>query len=233
MTIQIIGSDWGKRTDFSGVVQSSLSSPRSLDEFDVNIIDLSCQNMWRNDDNSFSYVNESNDLLSIKQMVGNSEKTNIVYVLPKNYVFYYYIYSGKAHKSVMIKDHLDSIRKNILEAAITPHLIANSLYYEKTRTVIAGVEYEADLYLKNYAEILTTSTLSNKVTTVSLHQRVLVTALDITKTYKKLINFVNFFLQKQKPVHLQIGFLGFLSMMIVCKTILLLKGKKRDRKSVV
>ena len=197
MNIQVIGSNWGKRAGFNGIVQSSLSGPRSLDEFDVNIIDLSCAQLWRNNDNTFASVNAINDLRSINQMVENSEKTKIVYALPQNIEFpFNNDYKGQPQKSIMIKDHLETIQNRILNVAITPQLFANSLLFEKTRTDIAGIEYEADLYFKNYQNNITASKCSNKVTTISMHPRVLVTTLNITCNLEKLVNYVSSFFKE-------------------------------------
>ena len=197
MNIQVIGTNWGNRAGFKGIEQSSLSGPRSLDEFDVNIIDLSCDQLWCNDDNTFASVNAINDLRSINQMVVNSEKTKIVYVLPQNSKFlFYYDYRGQPQKSIMIKDHLETIQKSILNVAITPQLSANSLLFEKTRTDVAGIEYEADLYFRNHQNNITASKCSNKVTTVSTHSRVLVTTLNITCNLEKLLNYVSFFFEE-------------------------------------
>ena len=193
MIIQIIGSNWGSRTDFSGIVQSSLANPRSLDEFDVNILDLSCEKMWKYHDNSYSTVDEANDLASVRQMVKNSQKTKIIYVLPRSIAISYYFYSGKYNKREMIKDHIETVRKNILGLVMNPQLGGNTLCFENTRTNISDLEYEADFYFVNYTNIKTKSKLSEKATTVSLDDRVMATTLDVTASIEKLQTFVNYF----------------------------------------
>ena len=193
MEIQIIGSNWGYRTGFSGIVQSSLAKPRSLDEFDVNVLDLSCEKMWENHSNSYSTVDNANDLASVRQMVINSKKTKIIYVLPRSIAISYDFISGKGTRRKMIKDHIEMVRKNILGLVMTPQLGGNTLCFENTRTNISDLEYEADFYFINYTNVQTKSKLSEKATTVSLNDRVMATALDITTSIEKLQTFVNHF----------------------------------------
>lgn len=193
MTIQIIGTDWEKRAGFSGITQSPLSNPRSLDEFEVNIIDLSCANLWYNDGDSYIRVNESNNLLSVQKMVTNCTKTAIVYVLPRSIRFQYNFSYGKYYNSVMIKDALENITKSIFSQVFTPQLPHDALLFENTRTEINGIQYEADFYFKNGMHAETKSKLSNKITAVALSDRVIATTLNITASKQGLLNFVDYF----------------------------------------
>lgn len=198
MNIQVIGSDWGKRTGFADVVQSSLENPRSLDEFDVNIIDLSCEKLWYYKGNATSRLNESNNLASVQQMVRNSVTAAIIYVLPKSIQLKYNAFNGTYCSSIMIKDDLENIRKNILSQVFYPQLASFSLFFENTRTEINGLEYEADFYFKNGMHAKTQSKLSNKITTVSLDDRVMATTLDITSSQAKLTNFIDCFYKREE-----------------------------------
>lgn len=193
MNIQVIGTNWGRKVGFEGITQSRLSNPMSLDEFDINIIDLSCENLWESAGNSYLTVDELNNLHSVQQMVINSAKTQIIYVLPRSIQLSYSFYAGRYNNHVMIKDHIEEIRNKILGEALYPRLPAQSLLFENTRTVVNGIEYEADFYFTNSENVETKSKLSDKITTVSLNDRVMVTSLDITSKREKLINFINFF----------------------------------------
>lgn len=193
MTIQIIGSAWGSKPGFTGIEQSELANPKSLDEFDVNIIDLSCENLWRCNKNSYFSVDQSNNLISVQQMVRNCTKAEIIYVLPRSVVLHYYESYGKYLSSIMIKDVLLDITKHILSKAFFPALQIDALLFENTRTEINGVQYEADFYFKKGMQSETKSKLSNKTTTVSLNDRVMATTLDVTSSKEKLMNFIDFF----------------------------------------
>lgn len=75
MTVQIIGEGWGHKSGFDGIVQSPLSSPRALDEFDINIISLNDEDLWKNDKDRHDFVNSSNHLASVSSMVKNRLKS--------------------------------------------------------------------------------------------------------------------------------------------------------------
>ena len=61
MTIQIISNDRLSHFNNSDYVISPLRSPKSLDEFDLNIVDLSTESLWRNRSNNYSSINEKNN----------------------------------------------------------------------------------------------------------------------------------------------------------------------------
>ena len=193
MRIQLIGKGWGKRGNFEGIVQSPLASPRSLDEFDVNVIDLATPGLWENDGNNYREVNDSNDLRSIRQMVINSKKAAIVYVLPMNHYFCFYKGSKDYYNGLYIKDDLQNITKGILAQVLPKPLREDILFYENTRTIIQGKEYEADLYFRDGLEAETVSNLSEKTTTIKLSKGILATTLNITASKQQLLNFVDYF----------------------------------------
>ena len=193
MRIQLIGKGWGKCANFEGVAQSPLASPRSLDEFDVNIIDLATPGLWENDEKHYGEVNDSNDLRSIRQMVINSKKAQIVYVLPMNHYFRFYKGTKEYYRGLYIKDDLPSITKGILAQVLPKPLREDILFYENTRTIIQGKEYEADLYFRDGIEAVTVSNLSEKTTTIELSKGILATTLNITSSKEQLLNFVDYF----------------------------------------
>lgn len=193
MRIQLIGKGWGKRTNFEGVVQSSLASPRSLDEFDVNIIDLATPELWKNDERTYSEVNDSNDLRSVRQMVMNSKKSAIIYALPMNHLFHFHKGPTSYYHCLYLKDDLQSITKGVLAQVLPKPLREDVIFYENTRTIIQGKEYEADLYFRDGIEAETVSNLSEKTTTIELSKGILATTLNITSSKEQLLNFVDYF----------------------------------------
>lgn len=195
MAVQIIGEGWGKRIGFDGITQSPLSLPHSLDEFDINIISLNDSNLWENNDDSYQYVNSSNDLKSIANMVKNRTKSIVVYVMPQNFTFYYRRISVGANRyygHFPIKDKIDTIWGKIINEALYPKIGLNILSFENTRTIIGDQEYTADFYCNSYKgkNVLTKSKASEKATTILLGEKTFITTLDITQDYKLLINFI-------------------------------------------
>lgn len=196
MTVQIIGESWGKKPGFDGITQSSLSSPRSLDEFDVNVISLNDHNLWRNDKNSHEYINSSNDLKSVASMVKNRTKSVVVYVMPQNFTFYYHKYTTGHqvgyYSQFPIKDDLDNIWRKIINEVLYPQISINPLSFENTRTIVGNQEYTADFYLNSplRKKIFTKSKASEKATTILLYEKTLITTLNITTTRESLVNFI-------------------------------------------
>lgn len=196
MTVQIIGEGWGKKPGFDGVIQSPLSSPRSLDEFDVNIISLNDYVLWRNDKNSHEYINCSNDLKSVAGMVKNRTKSIVVYVMPQNFTFYYHKYiAGREegyYRQFPIKDDLDKIWSKIINEVLYPPISTNALSFENTRSIIGNREYTADFYLNplDCKKILTKSKASEKATTILLDKKTLITTLNITTNRESVVNFI-------------------------------------------
>lgn len=76
----------GKEDKLEGseIVLNSLHDPQSLDEFDINIINLADGEMWANCSDSKSRVNNSEDLGSLSTMIMNSHKTKVVILIPQN-----------------------------------------------------------------------------------------------------------------------------------------------------
>ncbi len=196
MTIQIIGEGWGKKPGFDGITQSPLSSPRSLDEFDYNIISLNDEKLWINNSNSFESVNSSNDLRSVSSMVKNRTKSIVVYVMPQNFIFYCHKYplGNKIgyYRHLPIKDELTTVWNRIINDVLYPKISINALFFENTRTIIGSQEYTADFYF-NYPgckKIFTKSKASEKATTILLYEKTIVTTLNITTDRESLVNFI-------------------------------------------
>lgn len=163
--IQYISYSGHKFYGVDNMKNSTLKSPFSLDEFIVNVIDLSEEKLWRNDsDDGLLTINSLDDFISLKTMIQNSSKTKILLVLPKNYTFEYSILmSGKYYERVPLKNELNELRK--LLNYISPEKIPD-LVYERTKTQIKNIKLQADFYFKTTENILTRSFLSEKPTTI-------------------------------------------------------------------
>ena len=208
MNIQIIGKGWGGRANFKGIVQSPLSQPKSLDEFDVNVIDLSAEALWVYERSNFVTIDDIKDISSIQQMIGNSKKTSVIIVLPKNHTCKYDLSYSKYYSSGKLKDYLPVLNTEVLPKLIPSSLRIGDVFFENTRTYVSDIEYEADFYLGVYAghRIITKSKLSDKVTTVALTDKLFVTSLNIVSSQNHVLNFVTAMLTpktiEKKPVWL-------------------------------
>ena len=191
--IQVVTFD-GKDTRYNceEVVQYSLHDIRSLDEYEIDVIDLSSSYIWRSDGKTESNVNVSKDLNSIVRMIKNSKTAYVVIVLPQNENFYYYKYDRKYLYNTELKDMLYSVRTEIL-SGLFETFNGISLTYENTRSHVGSMIYEAAFYFEGYAywenEFVISSIRSQKPTVIQ-RNRTFMTTLKISDT-KGLTNFLD------------------------------------------
>lgn len=91
----------GKNDEFigRGVEVNSIHDAKSLDDFEINIIDLNDKDMWKYHGMSPEYIESTADIKSMEAMIANSCKTEIVVLFPQN---------------IMCKYHYSTFEKNIL-----------------------------------------------------------------------------------------------------------------------
>ena len=176
------------------ITKTSLSNPMSLDEFDLNIINLNSVSIWKYRESKLDSLNCINDFVSISTMVNNSIKSKVLYVLPQNLNIYWSAYTDtwgvkKYWNCKPLKDILTLLSKSFL-MKIFPDNISNvNICFENTRTNISGINFNADFYFTSNFSIITKSSMSEKVTTIALKDRIFVTTLDIVN--ENIMNFVN------------------------------------------
>lgn len=125
----------GKDNDFKGdnIVVSSIHNPRSLDEFDINIISLAEEKMWVNFEDSIGEVNSYQDIDSLSKMIANSDKTRIIILIPQN-IRYCYDYQ----KSVGSYRKCCELKNMIPEFKIATLAMLCKLVYD-----LKDIEYQA------------------------------------------------------------------------------------------
>lgn len=89
--IQIITYDASKYKEYSEQKYkiSALGEIQALDDFEICIIDLTNENIWRYHNSNSEYIDCAKDLLTIKEAIINSTLAKIIIVLPQNEKFYY------------------------------------------------------------------------------------------------------------------------------------------------
>lgn len=186
-SIQIITYS-GKEVKYKGnvVKQNSLHDIQSLDEFDINVIDLSANTLWECDVDSRETINSISDFISISEMITNRNKSKVVILYPQNCNFTYIKYSSQYSEE--LKNMLNSLSKKILAKLFQP-LSNIELVYENTRTALQAEEFLASFYFKNEDEALLTSVSSNKPTAIMVKNVVLSTLC--VDNIEKLIILLN------------------------------------------
>lgn len=190
MMIQLLTYS-GKENDLKGkyVTINKLHDAQSFDEFDINIIDLRDNNIWKNYDNTKSTINILNDFESLSIIINSKKRAHVVILLPQNINYYYCTnYEGIYRYSCELKNMIDSLKGYILKSLYTPMNRIN-LTYENTKTMIGNEEVSASFHFNQVeGNSLTNSIRSNKVTTIKCNDIILST-LNIV-SYEQLINFL-------------------------------------------
>ena len=180
MRIQLISNRCGYRP-ISINQFSTINSPYAFDSFDINIIDLSSDSIWKNENNSTDYCNYYNDFRSLKQIIDSSQESKTVIVLPQNVKFFYAkSYSGKYTKSIQIKDMLHKFTKNILNYLIDIDVFGE-LFYENSETYLNNVRYESAFVFEVVdldCNVIAESCGSHKATVI-MKKNIVITTLDI------------------------------------------------------
>lgn len=174
-----------------GVIINKLHTPQSLDEFDINIIDLNDKNIWRNDDNDLRRINIINDFVSLSKMINTCKKAIIILLLPQNieYTFNCKYESTDYWRYRELKDMINYMKGSILNCLYNP-IDDLSILYENTRTQIFDDEVLASFAFDNIlpTKVLTKSIKSDKPTTIKTNN-VILSTLNII-TYEQLFNFL-------------------------------------------
>lgn len=198
MKVQIISNSNLRHLEAKEVSISQLSKPLSLDEFDVNIIDLSTDSLWRNIQGGLTSINSINDLISIRQMVERKAASTVMYVFPYNCLFYYsynphYRNDNGYQQKKPIKDCLSEV-SNVISKALPFSVNEPPMIYENTTTLINEVSYSASFYFEDGYRSITKSNKSNKTTTIDYNGTAFLTSLQILESSEKLMGFIRYLL---------------------------------------
>ncbi len=166
--IQLITYTGKEERNTNIYVVSKLSGPRSLDDFCVNIIDLSDKDIWINEGSNPKRCNSDQDLISLCVMINNSVQTKIVILLPQDcYYRYNFIGDGKYLEKCRIKDMLDDLM--VIVSNVFAGIEGLDIHYENTITTISGVPINAAFCFDCKNETgRSYSDKSKKITTVDL-----------------------------------------------------------------
>jgi len=134
----------------------------SFDEYDLNIIDLRSNNIWRNKNphTTSQTINVINDFNSLKTLINRAEKSFILLILPENLNFKtdYNHHIDDYQKSIYLKDMLKNFNNLLREL----HGLKNLTFlYESTRTKLDGETLSSDFIIEPNKN-LTTHIKSNK-----------------------------------------------------------------------
>ena len=204
MNIQIINYNPNSLSyDREKYILSSLDSPKSLDEFDTTIIDLSSEELWRYGGINLDSINMIKDIINLNTILKHSKKSKILIVIPQDLsVKYNYGYhssstkSGKHHKyTVMLKNVLKWAEANIINVLIPDNMkkIVYMLLFEETTTNINGLSYNASFHFitNTNDSVLTKSKSSEKNTSLKMDDRLILTTNNVLQSEEHLLGFLS------------------------------------------
>lgn len=202
MKVQVISYNNRLNNKFKDcdITYSSINSPKSFDEFDINIISLQESSIWEN--NNFEINNSINciaDFLSLQGIIKNSCSAKTILVFPINYnlKYAYSRVSKEYQKSQELKNILSNVCK-IIEKIIPANTKEQwTIRYENTTTIINNKDFSAAFYFDTPCQALTTSRGSGKSTTIHYSDKLYFTSLNFSspefdlKEYLKEIGLDN------------------------------------------
>lgn len=192
------------RYHIEGMNQFSFHDIRSLDEYEINVIDLSNYMLWNNKGVERKSINVIEDFRSISDMICNSELSKTIILLPQNVVYNYHFietkYLSKCELKNMLKELVDILSN------IYPLFSKCMLSYENTKSEIDDKYFDAAFYFKSEPEFMLNtfepiikSKKSNKSTVVRLG-KIIACTLKINNGYDliSLLNAIGLLHQKEE-----------------------------------
>ena len=193
MKIQIVTN---REIDYGNLIGvNSLNSPMSFDDYDVNVVDLTADSLWRYRDYQLNTIDAIADFKSVGKIVTKTQKTTVVYVLPQNCPVCWYLQSGKYKNKDELKNHIPFLVNKVLMEIIPLQIHSCvELTYERNRTIIAGKIYDSDFFFSsdyvNDRNTITKST-SGKSTTIKTNEGYIITTCNIMESRESIEGFIN------------------------------------------
>lgn len=195
MKVQVISYNNRLNNKFKDcdIIYSSINSPKSFDEFDINIISLQDEGIWEYYDYGIKdEVNCIADFKSLQGIIQNSTHSKTILVFPINCKFKYYYdkYNHRYQNSQELKNILEN-SENIINYVIPDNIKQQwKLKYENTTTTINGKEYSASFYFDSPCQQLTISKGSQKPTTILYSKKLYFTTLNLSSNSFDLKDFL-------------------------------------------
>lgn len=157
----------GNEDEFNreNTVVNKIHDAQSLDEFEINIINLNDKNVWENSGTGNRSINIIEDFRSLGKIIERSRKSTIILLLPSN-LRYKYNYRAE-YKYIELKNMIHEMKSDILSMIYEP-IGSSEIVYENTRTYVNTKDIAASFYFDGYyfEKVLTQSVGSEKATTV-------------------------------------------------------------------
>ena len=171
---------------------SEFKNPKVFDDFELNVLDLSFEELWTSEKSNIDDIDMIKDLKHYHIMLKNNKDTKILVVLPQNITLkYYWVWSGKYIKSEDLKNLTDFISKIVYENVYNYWFRLN---FGENSINLNKLKITADFYfdekeIEKEQKILE-SDKSNKLTTIKVDENIYFTTLDLMKSKEILEAFL-------------------------------------------
>lgn len=177
-----------------------LKNIESMDEYDINIIDLNYESLWHNKEGNQESINEINDLKHLKNTIENSLSSKMLIILPQNLNYFWHKYNNKYLNEEQLKNEVKLIKKIINENI---YCFPFDLYYEKSITQIGDKRISSDFCFNNKQIVDTKCTIckvteilssnkSKKINTIKVDDKIYITSLNINENIDLIIEFLKY-----------------------------------------
>lgn len=177
--IQLISYHGVKEDSEHQISTSKINSPNSLDEFKINIIDLNDEGIWRNSQATYKSIDTIRDLKHMGEMIKNRSNSTVILKLPQNLIMRYNKFGsreGDYHNQRELKNMLPEMG-NIIQKFL--EWFDCKILFENTTTIIGDNHIKASFYFENNHNAVTSSSKSNKTTTIKISETTIITTLDL------------------------------------------------------
>lgn len=178
LNIQVVSNKKIIRSNDFNIRYSSYNSPMTFDMFDINIINLQDENIWRNKYMQSDRINITNDLISLNKIIEVSPESKIVILLPANYnmLFNWNDYHDSYNSGFFLKNEHDCMTTII--SALFPNIKRYTLIFENSITKCQNSEFTSSFSFLNCGGNAITKALgSGRATTVCFNNNIFLTTL--------------------------------------------------------
>ena len=171
---------------------SEFKNPKVFDDFELNVLDLSFEELWISEKSNIDDIDMIKDLKHYYTMLKNNKDTKILVILPQNIMFKYFLdwKNNYIHREDL-KNLTDFISQIVSKNVYNYNFILN---FGENIINLNKLDIKADFYfdetgIKEEQKILK-SDKSNKLTTIKVDENIYFTTLDLMKSREMLEAFL-------------------------------------------
>ena len=171
---------------------SEFKNPKVFDDFELNVLDLSFEELWISEKSNIDNIDMIKDLKHYYTMLKNNKDTKILVILPQNIMFKYFLdwKNNYIHREDL-KNLTDFISQIVSKNVYNYNFILN---FGENIINLNKLDIKADFYfdetgIKEEQKILK-SDKSNKLTTIKAEENIYFTTLNLMKSREVLEAFL-------------------------------------------